>query len=398
MSRHLPRIAFFIFFILVLPAFAVQEKVHIKEGETLVDSLIKHDISPDEANLVAVVLERRIKMDGVGAGFEYTIEKEGNIPVSLTIPYDVGEVYKVNLRTLDIKKEKLKVIAEKRLVVGVLRSGDSIYNSIYDKTGDPGLAYQFTRIFRHRIDFHTWTRPGDYYAFICEYLKDSMGNAKYGKILVAEFRGKKVKGEAVYYKGTYYDRNGVSLVGKYLASPIDGGWLPAPLRYRRISSYYTWHRLHPILGIVRPHLGVDYAAPYGTPIKSVADGVVIWKGWIRGYGRTVKIKHEKGIITQYAHMSRYAKRLRVGQRVKKGQVIGYVGMSGLATGPHLDFRIRVNGRFVNPLTFLARHSRGRHYKLVRRKVSGKALRYIQAQLAQLEQKVAALNIQSVKTN
>ncbi len=385
-------------FFALFPAVASQQLVVIGRSETLVKSLIDHNISPDEANRVGALIERRIKAEGIGVGFKYIIEYEGNIPVKLVIPYDVGEIYEVDLRRLALSKKKVKVTVEKRLIAGVLGSGDSIYDSIYERTGDPGLAYQFARIFRHRIDFRTWTRPGDTYAFICEYLKDSFGNTKYGKILVAEYIGQKVKGKAVYYKGAYYDSRGVSLVGKYLASPIDDGWLSAPLRYRRISSYYTWHRLHPILGVVRPHLGVDYAAPYGTPVKSVADGVVIWKGWMRGYGRTVKIKHDKGIVTQYAHLARYAKGLRVGRKVKKGQVIGYVGMSGLATGPHLDFRIRVNGRFVNPLRFLARHSRGKYYRIVRKRLKGKALSYIRAQLEELDRMVASLNLTKFKAN
>ncbi len=384
--------------LLVFPAYAELEKVVVEKGESFVDSLVDHYISRDEAVLVASVLSRYKNVASITPGFTYYIDWEQGIPVALVVPEDVGRVYRVDLRELAVASQKIPVKVERRFVYGILGDGDSVFYSIYSKTGDASLAHQFVRIFRHRIDFHTWTRPGDYYAFVCEYLKDGMGNERYGKILVAKYEGKVVKADAVYYKGAYYDHRGVSLVGRFLASPIDAGWLRAPLRYRRISSRFTWHRLHPILGIVRPHLGVDYAAPMGTPIKSVADGVVIWKGWIGGYGRTVKIRHKGGIITQYAHMSRYARGLRVGQRVKKGQVIGYVGMSGLATGPHLDFRIKVHGRFVNPLTFLRRHSKYRVYKVVRRRVRGKALEYIRAQLDMLEEKVASLNLRGGLAN
>lgn len=367
------------------------QKVMVEKGESFVDSLVDHYISREEATLVAGALERYVNLHNVREGFQYFIDWENGIPVRLEIPYDVGVIYDVDLRTLDVMEKKGKVEIEKRVFVGVLKEGDSVFYSIYEKTGDTKLAYQFVSIFKHRIDFHTWTRPGDYYAFICEHLRDEFGNEKYGRILVAKYVGKKVKAEAVYYKGAYYDSKGYPLKGAFLASPIGvDSWLRAPLRYKRISSGYSWHRLHPILGIVRPHLGVDYAAPMGTPVKSVADGVVIYKGWYGGYGRLIKIKHKGGIVTQYAHLSRYAKGIKVGSRVRKGQVIGYVGMSGLATGPHLDFRIKVNGRFVNPLRFLARHSRVRVRRVVKRRLKGKALEYVKAQLDRLDERVALL--------
>ena len=387
--------AIFLFGLILLFSSAVRAEdrwVVIKKGENLVDSLVAHDISRDEAILVANALSKYEDLSRLTPGTRYVIRWEKGVPLYVIFPADVGRVYTVDLRRITVKKEKLSVKVDKRFVYGILKSGDSVFYSIYEKTGDQRVAYQFVRIFRHRIDFHTWTRPGDYYAFVCEYLEDSFGNARYGKILVAKYVGRVVRADAVYYKGAYYDSKGYSLTGTFLASPIDAGWLRAPLRYKRISSRYTWHRRHPILGIVRPHLGVDYAAPMGTPIRSVADGVVIWKGWIGGYGRTVKIRHKGGIISQYAHMSRYASGLRVGQRVKKGQVIGYVGMSGLATGPHLDFRIKVNGRFVNPLTFLRRHAKYKRYRVVRKRIRGKALEYVKAQLSVLEEKVAALGL------
>ncbi len=395
------RVAWVFVFIFVVsgPLFASQMEVTLKEGEPFLKSLVKHDISYKEAVLVVNALSRYVSLSRLRPGFKYIIEYEGKVPVRLVVPYDVGKVYDVDLRRILVTPRNLRVKRENRVICGVLDAGGSVYYSIYRKTGDAGLAYQFVRIFRHRIDFHTWTRPGDYYGFVCEYLEDDFGNSRYGRILAARYVGKKVKAEAVYYKGAYYDGKGYPLVGAFLASPLDAGWLRAPLRYRRISSRFSYHRRHPILGIVRPHLGVDYAAPMGTPIRSVADGVVIWKGWIGGYGRTVKIRHRGGIITQYAHMSRYARGLRVGQRVKKGQVIGYVGMSGLATGPHLDFRIKVGGRFVNPLRFLSRHARSyRRVRLAKKRLKGEALSYVRAQLEKLDVMLASAKMASDGVN
>lgn len=126
-------------------------------------------------------------------------------------------------------------------------------------------------------------------------------------------------------------------------------FLKAPLRYKRISSGYSHSRKHPVHHVRRPHLGIDYAAPMGTAVRSVGRGTVVFVGWSRGFGRCVHIRHPYGYTTYYGHFSRYAKGISVGTRVAQGRVIGYVGRSGVATGPHLDFRVSHHGRFINPL-------------------------------------------------
>ena len=138
----------------------------------------------------------------------------------------------------------------------------------------------------------------------------------------------------------FFDENGNSLRKAFLK---------APLEFSRISSRFSRSRLHPVLGIHRPHLGVDYVAPVGTPVRSTGDGVVITAGYSRGNGNYVKIRHNSVYSTEYMHLSRFGKGVKRGTSVKQGQVIGYVGSTGLATGPHLDYRIYVNGKAVNPL-------------------------------------------------
>ena len=125
--------------------------------------------------------------------------------------------------------------------------------------------------------------------------------------------------------------------------------LKAPLKYSRISSKFTYARKHPIYKVYRPHTGVDYAAPKGTPVHAVADGTVIYKGWAGGGGNTLKIKHPGSLQTGYMHLSRYAKGIAQGVRVKQGQLIGYVGSTGASTGPHLDYRVWKNGKPIDPL-------------------------------------------------
>ena len=136
----------------------------------------------------------------------------------------------------------------------------------------------------------------------------------------------------------YYDPDG---------RPLRKAFLRSPLRFTRISSRFSLSRLHPILGVRRPHLGVDYAAPAGTPVQAAADGVVIVAGWEGGYGRTVRLRHANGYETLYGHLSRVD--VRRGQRLQQGARLGAVGATGLATGPHLDYRMARNGQFVDPL-------------------------------------------------
>ena len=139
----------------------------------------------------------------------------------------------------------------------------------------------------------------------------------------------------------YYDEQGNSLRKTFLK---------APLNYKRISSHFSYARKHPVYHVVRPHTGVDYAAPAGTPVVALGDGVVAFRAYKGGGGNTIKIRHNSTYETAYLHLSKYAKGLKVGQYVKQGDVIGYVGSTGASTGPHLDFRVWKNGTPVNPLT------------------------------------------------
>lgn len=222
---------------------------------------------------------------------------------------------------------------------------ESLYQSALDEKIDFELALSLADIFAWDIDFFVDLRPGDHYEFLYEQQYRDRNLVGNGRIIAAHFYNDSIHHRAYYYKvagrgADYYDERGSSLCKQFLKSP---------LRYSRISSGFSKRRLHPILKIYRPHPGVDYAAPIGTPVVALGDGRVIFKGWKNGYGRFVAIRHNNRYTTTYGHLSRYASKVRVGSSVEQGQVIGYVGASGLATGPHLDFRMKKNGRFVNPL-------------------------------------------------
>jgi murein DD-endopeptidase MepM/ murein hydrolase activator NlpD len=165
---------------------------------------------------------------------------------------------------------------------------------------------------------------------------------RYGRIVSAEFcRGDKPL-QAVFFESAsgkgYYRPDG---------KPMRRAFLRSPLKFSRISSGFSRRRFHPVLGIYRPHLGVDYAAPTGTPVHAAGAGVVTLAGWLGGYGHTVKVRHPNGYETLYGHLSRIA--VRRGQRVDQGQLVGKVGSTGVATGPHLDYRMLRNGVYVDPL-------------------------------------------------
>ena len=235
------------------------------------------------------------------------------------------------------------VVVTSALARGAIK--DSLYQSAVDENIDFELALALADIFAWDIDFFVDLRPGDHYSFLYgQRFREGklIGN---GRIVAAHFQNGSRRHRAYYYQASgkradYYDDQGNSLRKVFLKSP---------LRYSRISSGFSKRRLHPILKIYRPHPGVDYAAPTGTPVAAVGDGRVISKRWKNGYGRFIAIRHNSRYITSYGHLYRYASKIKVGSNVKQGQVIGYVGASGLATGPHLDFRMKKDGRFVNPL-------------------------------------------------
>ena len=226
----------------------------------------------------------------------------------------------------------------------------SLWESMSAKGAPPDLILDYADIFSWSVDFLTEVRTGDKYDLVYEYGKGPNGRIVSKHILAAAYEGAGTGRKIAGARGkNYYDEAGESVRSLFLR---------APLHYRRISSYFTYHRFHPILKYVRPHLGIDYAAPTGTPVSAVADGTVTYAGLKGGFGNYVEIKHIAGYVTAYGHLSRFAKGIRPGRRVGQGEVIAYVGATGIATGPHLDFRVRLNGGFINFLKIKYRSSGG----------------------------------------
>ncbi len=319
----------------------------LSPGETPMGWVLRRDVERNEAlALIGAITPSlppsrfrtddtlRLARDGAGDVVRFEVERR-NSDLFIVERGDSGEW---------VARREGKVF--RREVVrfsGVIEN--SLWASITGRGASPELVVLFADIFQWTFDFLTDCRRGDRFEFLVEALYDGEKFHGYGPILVARYEGALGTVEGVRYrlangKAAYFSSDGQSLQKIFLKSPLN---------YRRISSRFTTRRYHPILKKFRPHLGIDYAAAPGTPIVSIGDGVVVKKGWNGGFGNYVEVKHNRTYSTTYGHLSKYGRHIRKGVRIAQGEVIGYVGSTGLATGPHLDFRVKKNGKYINPL-------------------------------------------------
>ena len=244
--------------------------------------------------------------------------------------------------SVHVTREKLPVRIERKCVTAEITS--SLWGAIMKAKLPYALADEFEDIFKWSIDFFG-IREGDSFSIIFDEKFVDSTSVGIGRIYGARFN----KGKKTIYAIPYADANGRLTYWDYDGTSMKKQMLQAPLKYTRISSKFTYRRLHPVKRVYRPHTGVDYAAPMGTPVHTVADGVVVKAGWGGGGGNTVYIEHAGGLKTGYLHLKSFASGIKVGARVTQGQTIGYVGSTGTSTGPHLDYRIWQNGKPVDPL-------------------------------------------------
>jgi len=252
-------------------------------------------------------------------------------------------VFDLNKTNPNVKLEHNEITKVRKVVYGSINS--SLWNAIVANEGNPLLAIDLSNIFGWTIDFFG-LQSKDEFAIIYDqdYVEDEPLNIF--KILAAVF----VQDNHKYY-AIPFTQDGQELYFNDKGHSLEGAFLKAPLDYYRISSRFSNNRFHPVLKRYRAHHGIDYAAPAGTPVYSIGDGKVYAKGYQpRGGGNYIKIRHNSIYTTTYMHLSRFARGIHIGQKVKQKEVIAYVGQTGLATGPHLDFRVFENGRAINPLT------------------------------------------------
>ncbi len=282
----------------------------------------------------------------VGNIYSFEIDREENKIQNIQYEID-GSSYLAVSRTPDgFVTERVKVEYTKKIGSLYITIKDNLIVSL-PNTGKEylKLAFRLSDIFAWDIDFSSDIRNNDSVKIIVEELWIGNVFKGFGDILTAEFfnNGTLHKAYMFEYDGyaDYFNSKGQSMRKTLLRSP---------LKFKYISSGFSKRRLHPVLRIFRPHLGVDYAAPRGTPVSAAGDGTVIYRGYKGQNGKMVRIRHNAGLETSYGHLSRIPKKIRKWVKVSQGDIVGYVGTTGLSTGPHLDYRIKRNGRYVNPLT------------------------------------------------
>lgn len=284
-------------------------------------------------------------LDGLLREFEYEIDGDRLLRI-VNLSHDDPEAVELEAEVIAIEKE-ISVTA----VRGYIDASRSSLIAAMDGAGETlQLALSLADIFSGQIDFQSDLKQGDQFEVLFERATRTDGEfAGYGAILGASLVANGREYQAFRWtdpatgKAGYYDKEGRSLKRMFLRSPLK---LEAP----RVTSGFSRARMHPVHRTVRPHLGVDYGAPHGSPVVAVANGTVVSAGWAGGGGNQIRLRHAGNIETYYLHLSRFASGMRAGTRVSQGQVIGYVGATGTATGPHLDYRFKRNGVFVNPLT------------------------------------------------
>lgn len=280
------------------------------------------------------------------AGDELHVRIADNRLEGLTYALDERRTLEVRRGDRGLESVTLTAEIERRSteVAGEIR--DSLFLDGRRAKLSDRMIMEFADIFGYDIDFAQDLHAGDRFAVVYEELYKNGKKLRDGDILAAEFNSQGRKLRAVRFtapdgNSAYYTPQGQSLRKAFIRTPVD---------FARISSPFNLRRLHPILHTIRAHKGVDYAAGTGTPIKATGDGKISFQGVKRGYGNVVVIKHGSGVETLYAHMSRFRAGLKAGSRVRQGQVIGYVGKSGLATAPHLHYEFRIDGIHKNPVT------------------------------------------------
>jgi len=322
----------------------------IAHGVSVAAALRHEGLTPATVDLLTREMASVFDFRRSHPGDRYTIVRSRSGGVSEldyeSVDHEKYRVFREGSRLVAEQKGGAFVRRTARLA-GVISS--NLYDVIQGLGESPSLAHDFADIFAYAVDFARGMPRGDEFQILYErlYRTDARGQEHYvrpGRILAAHYANASGDHTAIYYqsdpaRGGYYRPDG---------SPVRRSFLAAPLQYTRVSSTFSNARFHPILKYTRPHPGIDYAAPLGTPLWAVGDGRVLEMGWAGGYGQLIKIQHEAGYVSYYAHLSHFAKGLHVGSTVHQKQIIGYVGMTGLATGPHVCFRMTKDGEFVNP--------------------------------------------------
>ena len=328
----------------ILPPGKVTE-VTVKSGDTLAIILNRLGFS---SNTLHEILEQNLagaELQKIYPGQKLTFVSDTNGLKQIRYPYSDSETFIINKNKEGVSVDLIERPREVRTNYATAEIDDSLYMAAKDAGIDSEIVMELAEVFEYDVDFYLDIKRGDSFKVMYEeYYVDGekVGN---GPILAAEFTNQDKSYEVVRYKNKngnfeYYRPSGLSLRKAFIRSPVE---------YARISSPFNLNRMHPILHKIRAHKGTDYSAPRGTPIRSTGDGKVIYQGRRGGYGNVVEIQHGTRYRTLYAHMNGFAKNLKTGSAVEQGQIIGYVGSTGLASGPHLHYEFKVDGVHKDPV-------------------------------------------------
>lgn len=330
-------------------------QVIVRRNDTLDQIFRRLQLSLNDLANIRALDGAKQALDRIRPGDLLTIFKRDGQLVGLQRPLSINQTLNVQRDASDNFTARVEEVP---LVRHVVTASGTIDSSLFAAGSAAGLRdatiMQLAEIFRWDVDFVLDLRAGDSFKLVFEQIEKDGQIVGDGNILAAEFVNNGTRYRALRYvnaagQADYYTPEGVSLRKAFLKAPV---------QFTRISSIFNPHRKHPILNTIRAHRGVDYAAPSGTPIRAAGAGRIRFRGVKGGFGNMVEVTHANGIVTRYGHMSRFASGQRVGQHVEQGQVIGYVGMTGLATGPHLHFEFIDHGKSIDPQKALRRSEPG----------------------------------------
>jgi murein DD-endopeptidase MepM/ murein hydrolase activator NlpD len=317
---------------------------NMPRGENFAGALQQFGLSATEVNDATAAAQRAYNLRQLQAGNAITVGRsvEGTLR-EIDYKIDADRMLHIVPQSQGFSAEVKEIPTHTEVAVVIGRLEDSLFNAVEDAGESAEVAMRMAQIFGYDLDFYTDPRRGDTFRVVLEKKKYDHGEtAGYGKILAAEYVNGSRKYQVLLFHDpqghpAYYTADGKSLQKAFLRSPLKFG---AP-----VTSHFSKARFHPILKTYRPHLGTDYGAPTGTPVQTIGSGRVVFAGRKGGDGNMVRVAHSNGYGTYYLHLSRIF--VHAGERVEIGKTIGLVGMTGLATGPHLDFRISQKGQFRN---------------------------------------------------
>ncbi|HVS64530.1 MAG TPA: peptidoglycan DD-metalloendopeptidase family protein [Thermoanaerobaculia bacterium] len=313
-------------------------------GQTLLRVFQDLGLPPGEAHAAAGAASEHLDPRRLRAGdsFSAYLREEGTLARVVFEVEDRGEV-EVRRASGGWRSDwrPYRVVTSEEVVSGELDAG--LESAVRAAGAPPLVAYRLADVFQWDLDFTRDLRLGDRFNVLYEEVRTEGRTRRVGEIRAAvyENQGRRLEAYRFGDDDGYYDAEG---------RPLQKQFLRSPLEFSRVTSRFSARRFHPVLKTYRPHYGVDYGAATGTPVRVTASGVVVSVGWSNGGGKTVKVRHPNGYQTGYLHLSRYADGLRAGTRVRQGEVVGFVGATGLATAPHLDYRVQHNGRYIDPLS------------------------------------------------